>query len=258
MNFKNTKSYSQYNEDLLLKSIFNNKSGICVEVGANDGITLSNTLFFEKLGWKCILVEPDPDLYKLIQLNRKHSTAFNIAASDRKIKNIDFYIPEYNNLYSSLEKRSTMSDIISQNKVPVKKIKVNCDKLDTILRAAGINSIDFIVIDVEGHELSVLKGLSLSLWRPLILIIEDSTDISLARNKSKIYRHMKRNNYLNFYRSGGNDWYIERKNFNFLFLIKLILHFDLKGLAIANLPFFIKNLIINTIRFMRYKCPRFF
>ena len=55
--------HSQFDEDRILNGIFAGKSpGICVEVGANDGVHGSNTLFFEKLGWQCVLIEPNPML----------------------------------------------------------------------------------------------------------------------------------------------------------------------------------------------------
>lgn len=37
-------------EDEALSEIFGNRPGVCVEVGANDGVTLSNTYHFEQLG----------------------------------------------------------------------------------------------------------------------------------------------------------------------------------------------------------------
>jgi hypothetical protein len=61
--------FAQYGEDRLLHGIFAGKTeGVAVEVGAFDGETGSNTLFFERLGWRCILVEPNP---LLAELNRK-------------------------------------------------------------------------------------------------------------------------------------------------------------------------------------------
>ena len=257
MLFKKSESYSQYYEDVLLRKVFKNKIGTCVEVGANDGITFSNTLLFERLGWICVLIEPDPNLYRKILLNRKHSISINIAASDKKVKSKNFYIPKNQNLYSSLEIKSTMSDSLSANKVSIRQTKVTCDTLDRILFVSGIKTIDFISIDVEGHEMNVLQGFSLAIWNPYIVIIEDATDISLTKDKSKIFCYMKENNYLNFYRSGGNDWYIERKNFNLFFFVKLICYFELKGLIIANFPFFIKSPLIHFIRLIRRQWQKF-
>jgi hypothetical protein len=151
-----------------------------------------------------------------------------------------------------------MSDILTANKVPIRQTKVACDKLDRILFASGIKNIDFIIIDVEGHELNVLNGFSISKWNPYIVIIEDATDISLRKNESKIFCYMNDKNYLNFYRSGGNDWYIERENFSLFFIIKVIFYFELKGLVIANLPFFIKSPLINLIRLIRRQWQKYY
>ena len=52
------KYYAQFGEDKILNRIFNKKTGNCVEVGGFDGVTGSNTYFFEKLGWRCLIVEP--------------------------------------------------------------------------------------------------------------------------------------------------------------------------------------------------------
>ena len=75
--------YSQFGEDKILAEIFNGKSnGLCIEVGANDGVNDSTTMYFEKIGWKCILLEPNPDLCKLIRVAR-NSILVELAASDK-------------------------------------------------------------------------------------------------------------------------------------------------------------------------------
>ena len=239
--------------ELLILHLFLNQNSTILDVGANNGLYC---FYFQEIikSKKIVAFEPIPSLFKKLNIWFHGIDFYPFAISDKN-STTTLNIPYINSV--KYETRAKLDSLKEKDENKVKKIMIETKTIDSLFINTTLK-IDFIKIDIEGHELSVLKGLSLSLWRPLILIIEDSTDISLARSKSKIYRHMKLNNYLNFYRSGGNDWYIERKNFNFLFLIKLILHFDLKGLAIANLPFFIKNLIINTIRFMRYKCPRFF
>jgi len=65
------KYHAQYGEDKILHTIFNKKNGYCIEVGGFDGITGSNTLFFEGLGWRCVIVEPMPDFIEKIKSIRK-------------------------------------------------------------------------------------------------------------------------------------------------------------------------------------------
>ena len=48
--------YSQHGEDKYIESLFPEKEGVCIEVGAYDGITLSNTLHFEQKGWTALCI----------------------------------------------------------------------------------------------------------------------------------------------------------------------------------------------------------
>ena len=74
--------YAQYGEDKILNQIFAGKTdGVCVEVGGFEGVTDSNTYFFEKLGWRCLIVEPMPDFCEKIGMVR-HCDIAEIAASD--------------------------------------------------------------------------------------------------------------------------------------------------------------------------------
>ena len=51
--------------------LYNVKGGTFVDVGAHNGISLSNSYFFEtELGWKGICVEPIPRAFGELQKNR--------------------------------------------------------------------------------------------------------------------------------------------------------------------------------------------
>ena len=74
----------------------------------------------------------------------------------------------------------------------VDEIEVDCMKLDTLLDEFGIDAIDFMKVDVEGHELEVLNNYS---WRvkPKTLKIEhkhlsgDTLDKMLTRHGYTIF-----------------------------------------------------------------------
>jgi len=73
-------SYSQFGEDVEILKIFNTiSSGYYVEVGANNGITNSNTFLLETKGWKGLLIEANPDLISRCQQSRPNSTVINCA-----------------------------------------------------------------------------------------------------------------------------------------------------------------------------------
>lgn len=51
---------SQYSQDKFLNENFfkNKKNGVFIDIGAHDGITMSNSFFYEKqLGWDGLCVE---------------------------------------------------------------------------------------------------------------------------------------------------------------------------------------------------------
>jgi len=75
--------------------------------------------------------------------------------------------------------------------------------LDALLDDAGFPRLDFVTIDVEGHELDVLRGFSLERHRPRIVILEDNPQTGSA----EVERHMASRGYVNFRRTGVNDWY---------------------------------------------------
>jgi hypothetical protein len=63
-----------------------------------------------------------------------------------------------------------------------------------------------VSIDVEGHELSVLKGLTLARWRPRVLVVEDNSYYA----DDCVPAHLAQAGYLRFARTGCNDWYAHR------------------------------------------------
>ena len=65
--------YSQDRQDYNLeKYVFKGyKNGIFVDVGAYDGKDINNTLFFEEThNWTGINIEPIPEKFKLLEINR--------------------------------------------------------------------------------------------------------------------------------------------------------------------------------------------
>lgn len=72
-------------EAYLEKEIFKGyKNGTFIDVGAHDGVTGNNTLFFEKFrGWRGINFEPLPHVYQKLVANREKCVNLNVAVSDK-------------------------------------------------------------------------------------------------------------------------------------------------------------------------------
>ena len=79
------KYYSQDTQDLILDNYFfkGYKNGIFVDVGAHDGKTYNNTLFFEEThNWKGINIEPLPNVFKQLQVVRPECLNLNVAIDE--------------------------------------------------------------------------------------------------------------------------------------------------------------------------------
>jgi FkbM family methyltransferase len=195
-------SHAQFAEDRILADIFSGRAdGYCVEVGANDGRTGSASYLFETRGWQCLLVEPIPALVEEI---RKHRTCrvVNCAASSGEGE-ANFFVAEGVEAVSGLDLTLDRMDWIRRVGGTIKEITVRTATLDSLLEEAGFTGLDFVTIDVEGHELSVLEGFDLERYRPRIVIIEDN---SVSGNVS-VARHMVDHGYVHFRRTGVNEWY---------------------------------------------------
>ncbi len=197
-------SYSQFREDKILDRIFLDKTGTCVEVGANDGITGSTTYYFEKKGWKCVLVEPIPELCEKIRQFRS-AFVFECAASSETGENV-FYVPGSAKSRSTFSLTTPLQQEIEGEKTNVREIRVRKRTLDGILDEVGISEIDFITIDVEGHEMAVLRGFSIERHRPRIIIVEDNSD----QTDERIGMYLEEKGYKAFFRTGVNDWYASK------------------------------------------------
>lgn len=179
--FPKTKSYSLNDLDLKLRPYLSKiHNGFFVEAGANDGVSQSNTLYYEKnFGWRGILIEPVPDLAKKCKTNRPGTIVENYALVSSDFKE-DKITMRYCNLMSVVKggmKTKEEEDEHIRNGCELKNIKsyelnVPVSTLSKIIEKNSVKKIDFISLDVEGYELEALKGFDFKKWRPSYILIE--------------------------------------------------------------------------------------
>lgn len=135
--------------------------GFFVEVGAGDGMSGSNTLFFEKkLGWSGILVEGStPNVNMLKRAKRAENVTRIYTGACSKAEVVDF-VGEGDG--AGILKFMAASDRTKREREWKdqwkKPYKVKCEKLSGLLRTRKVVKIDLMTVDVEGAELDVLKG----------------------------------------------------------------------------------------------------
>lgn len=173
--------YSQCEEDkYMYENYFKNKrNGFYIELGALDGVLYSNTKFFEdSLDWRGILIEPHPDKFKMLMENRPNNFLFNDLVSCYIEPQKFRYFCDINAAVSGVE--NTLSDhhfetYFDNEDEWLKSLPQNCEiisprTLTEIVKSTKVKHIDFMSLDVEGHEYEVLKSWDFSIPIDIILI----------------------------------------------------------------------------------------
>ena len=163
--------YSQQGEDIyMFKHFFNKKvdDGVYVEIGAVNGVTYSNSKFFEdQLGYKGMLVEAQPSMFKELQQNRPNNILINKAIS-LSVGPITFL---GNTPCGGIE--SHMSVNFKQNwHRNSKRYNVETAQFNKLFNVYDIKYIDFITIDVEGGEYDVLNTINFNNVEIYVICIE--------------------------------------------------------------------------------------
>lgn len=203
--------YGQFSTDMLIELYFSNKKdGVCVEVGAANGVRGSNTLFFEKLGWRTLCVEPNPLYIEEIKSCRKEYVQYACGSSNEQSIPFTVFDIGDKNIMSSLSSLCPDSRLLKTHGHVINSsytIDVSVRTLDKILEDSNFpTDIDFISIDTEGTELDVLKGLDLNRWNISLLVVENNFD------DEDIKEYMLQHGYTKDARWKINDFYVKGEN----------------------------------------------
>jgi FkbM family methyltransferase len=130
-------------------------AAVVVDVGAHQG-TYSKLVLEIAPKATVHAFEPHPVTFlALKKINMPHFVAHQLAMGERQDTLALF---DYDSERGS-EHASVYRDVFNIiHKKPTRTHRVVCETLDRIIGALGIDYIDLLKIDTEGHELSVLKG----------------------------------------------------------------------------------------------------
>jgi FkbM family methyltransferase len=201
---------SQYNQDKILNEKYfkNKKNGVFLDIGAHDGLTLSNTYFFEKeLGWSGVCFEPNPSVFNSLKQNR-NTLLINGCAWYENTKKTFRMVKGYSEMLSGIIDHY---DVLHLNRIKnecetygstYEDIEVDCYDINKILIDNNIKDIDLISIDTEGSEFEIIKNINFNLFNIEFILVEDnySSNQLDAFMKSKNYKLVERINIDKLYK----------------------------------------------------------
>lgn len=143
----------------LLKEYFKNKRPVIMDIGSNVG-DYSLLMLGCIPDSKIICFEPNPKTFDTLdrRIQRKNIIKENIGLSDRK-GTMKFFDKIAKPNSDGTQLASVYKDVIEKNhKSKSFEMTINVDTLDNYVKSRNIPKVDFIKIDVEGHEYCVIKG----------------------------------------------------------------------------------------------------
>jgi len=176
-------------DDKCLDFLKGKREGYFVDIGAFDGLDLSNTKKLEyEYGWKGICVEPIKKMYEICKDNRPNSICINKCIYDENTS-VNFNIvgkDDYNMLSGISNNGTEIIDAITFTKLLDEN---NAPKI-----------MDFLSLDTEGSELKILQSLNHTKYKFRFITVEHNYDVDVRKS----IRDELLNNGYKFY--GVNEW----------------------------------------------------
>jgi len=205
--------YSQKGQDKFLNEcIFNHKkTGFFVEIGAHDGVSFSNSYFFEKnLQWTGICVEPNPNVFNTLQTNR-NCICEQICISDSHAKKPfllcnGYMLEMYSGLLDTYDPRHldriyTEMNIFGGGK---QIILIDCCTLKSLFEKHKVTHIDFLSIDIEGGEKTALQSIDFAAVTIDVIVVENNF------NETHLKEYLECQGYALKEHIGRDDIYIRK------------------------------------------------
>lgn len=184
---RHPRSYSQLGADLVAYALHNGKKdGFYVDIGAHNGIEISNTLLFENLGWEGFCVEANPNTFRALRQNRK-CDCYNLAVFSKNVGTMKMATTSASvldslevNLTDNHRKRMQYEGGRDEG---LQYVEVQSATFGEIMaHYPHITHIDFMSLDIEGGEFEVLKGIDFEKYTFSLMAIEHNGVKSAIEN----------------------------------------------------------------------------
>lgn len=202
---------SQYGQDEFVADRLNQRGGVFFDIGAYNGVTLSNTYYLEtQLGWTGIAVEPSRDAFTRLQAERRcivvngciaeapgRTQFLEIEGAAAMLSGrIDRFHPRH---------RTRIAREIAESGGQERRVDVPCFTVEQLAREHGIERIDYLSVDTEGGELAILQSIDFRALDIRLVTVENNyADLALRA-------HMRRSGFELIAKIACDEVYENRK-----------------------------------------------
>ena len=205
------KLYSQHDEELIIRDFFDDRrGGFFVDVGCYDYQDLSTTFYLEKhLGWSGIGIDANQALREDYVSHRPHTQFENYVVTDQSGGTHTFYLNVGGEGISSVSRRWIVDfiDTFFPHAQPkIREVEVPAITLNDLLEQKGVTEIDFLSMDIEGHEPAALAGFDIERFAPELVCIEAPQNPDPILNYFEQHGYRRIDRYLEF---DQVNWYFQ-------------------------------------------------
>lgn len=171
--------HSQYGQDVFVHELLGKPAnGFFIDIGASDGVTGSNSLMFEELGWEGVCVEPNPVIFEQMAPKRNcHKLNACISDVDGEVQflavhgeghmlsGIYDYMGEAHlqRIKAAIEEHGSRKEMITIQSLTPK----------TLMQRFGFKEVDYLSVDTEGSELPILQSFDFSSIKVRAMTVEN-------------------------------------------------------------------------------------
>ncbi len=189
---------SQFGEDKkIIKMFKDDYKGKYVDLGCFHPTRSNNTFKLYQKGWRGVNIDLNPLTIDLFNFSRSKDINICAAVSNKETKKKLYFLGDLDSKNTlNLNHKKWMNKHFKINNKDFKIKSVKTRKLGSILSRHKFFNIDFFNIDIEGHELEVLKSLDFKKYKIKVICVEILDYDSFAINrKRQIISFLKKNKY---------------------------------------------------------------
>lgn len=181
---------SEFGEDKSLKNLLKFKKGFYLDIGCHHPVRESNTYYLhKKLNWKGINVDISKTTITLFNIFRPKDLNIHAALGD-KTKIVDGYFFNDLSCFNTLDLLRA-KEINKNLGYKFDKRSINCFTPEDFIKNNKIEKIDFLNIDIEGLDETILNIFPYEKLRPKVIAFENHNN-SIEENIKMMNIH----NYL--------------------------------------------------------------